>query len=345
MSVHPSPLLSAVVPCRDERDHIGRCLDSILATDYPAERLEVLVADGRSGDGTREIVERYAARHSAIRLVDNPERIVPTGLNRAIRAARGEIIVRLDAHVVYPPTYLTTLVQALLAHGADNVGGVIVMVPADESPLARAIAAALSIRFGVGNSYFRIGTRKPRWVDTVPFGCFRRDVFERVGLFDEDLARNQDDEFNCRLIRSGGRVLLVPDATASYVTRRSLRQLWRMYYQYGYFKPLVARKIGTVMTARQLAPGLFLAALGIAAPLAAWLNPARLVFGVLAAGYLVADLAVAAVIARRSGWRVGLAATAVFPVLHCAYGLGYLVGVFDFLVRDKRPNPAVSLSR
>src|SRR5207245_1976451 len=130
------------------------------------------------------IVERYAAQHRGIHLVDNPEGIVPTGLNRAIRAARGEIIARLDAHVVYPPGYLTTLVDALLTHSADNAGGVIVTVPADDSPVARAIAAALSHRFGVGNSYFRIGTTQPRWVDTVPFGCFRRAVFEHVGWFD-----------------------------------------------------------------------------------------------------------------------------------------------------------------
>jgi len=339
------PFVSVVVPCRDERAHISRCLDSILATDYPRGRLEVLVADGRSGDGTREIVERYAARHSGIQLLDNPEGIVPTGLNRAVRAARGEIICRMDAHVTYPPDYLPTLVDALVVHGADNVGGVIGTVPADDTVVARAIAAGLSHPFGVGNSYFRLNSLHLRWVDTVPFGCFRRDVFERVGWFDEALVRNQDDEFNFRLIRAGGRVLLVPDAKAYYVARKSLAQLWRMYYQYGYFKPLVARKVGTVMTARQLAPALFVSTLLATAVLAPWLSAARFLLCLALGGYVAADLGVAVAIARRSGWQVGLAASAVFPVLHLAYGLGYWLGVCDFLIRGKGRGPAVPLSR
>src|SRR5882724_2247566 len=201
-------LVSIVIPCCNEREHIVPCLDSILASDFLPNVLEVLVIDGMSDDGTAEIACTYATTHPVVRVVQNPERTVSYALNRGIREARGEVIVRMDTHVTYSPTYLRTLVDALVAYRADNVGGLITTMPGDDSAVAHAIALALSHWFGVGNSYFRIGTPtpEPRWVDTVPFGCFRRQVFERVGLFDEDLVRNQDDEFNLRLVRGGGRV-------------------------------------------------------------------------------------------------------------------------------------------
>ncbi|MGH7607745.1 MAG: glycosyltransferase family 2 protein, partial [Gemmatimonadales bacterium] len=259
------PRVTVVLPCRNEGRYIAACLDSILAAAYPPERLEVLVVDGMSDDGTRERVARYAAAHPRIRLLDNPARIVPTALNVGIEAATGDVIARMDAHVVYPPEYLPRLVHALAESGADNVGGCIVTLPADGTAVAQAIAIALGHPFGVGNSHFRIGARGARFVDTVPFGCYRRDVFARIGLFDEDLVRNQDDEFNHRLVRRGGRVLLLPDVVSYYYARGSFAQVARMFYQYGAFKPLVARKVGRVMTLRQLVPAAFVSGLAAAA--------------------------------------------------------------------------------
>jgi glycosyltransferase involved in cell wall biosynthesis len=345
MTVSPPPLVSILIPCRNERKHIIPCLDSILASDFPLDALEVLVVDGMSEDGTRAIVERYTERHSGIRLLYNAKRTTPSALNIGISEARGAIIVRMDAHAQYPPNYIADLVGWLQRSGADNVGGACVTLPGDATSTARAIAAALAHPFGIGNAHFRLGTVEPRKVDTVPFGCFRREVFQRVGLFDEDLVRNQDDEFNLRLLRAGGRVLLVPGVVSFYYARRSLRQLARMYFQYGYFKPLVVRKVRGVMTTRQLAPALLVSTLLVTAFLGPWLGAARVVFSLTLGGYVAADLAVAAAIARRSGLRVGLVASTVFPVLHFAYGVGYLMGVVDFLIRRKRPNPAVALSR
>jgi glycosyltransferase involved in cell wall biosynthesis len=345
MTVGPSPLVSILIPCRNEREHIIPCLDSILASDFPLDDLEVLVVDGMSEDGTRAVIERYAERHSRIRLLYNAKGTTPSALNIGISEARGAIIVRMDAHTQYPPNYVTELVGWLERTGADNVGGACVTLPADGTATARAIAAALAHPFGIGNAHFRLGTAMPRNVDTVPFGCFRREVFERVGLFDDDLVRNQDDEFNFRLLRAGGRVLLVPGVVSFYYARRTVRQLARMFFQYGYFKPLVVRKVHGVMTARQLAPALLVSTLLVTAFLGPWLGAARLVFSLTFGGYVAADLAVAAAIARRSGVRVGLVASAVFPVLHFAYGLSYLMGVVDFLIRRKRPNPSVALSR
>src|SRR5882672_10796984 len=204
MTTHPPAALervTVILPCRNEASHISACLDSIIASAHPPERLEVLVIDGMSDDGTREIVEQYAARYPRIRLLDNHRRIVPAGLNLGILAATGDIIMRMDGHVVYPPEYISRLVDALLADGADNVGGCLVTLPADGSPVAQAIAIAMAHPFGVGNAHFRIGAREARDVDTVAFGCFRRSLFTRIGMFDEELVRNQDDEFNHRIIR------------------------------------------------------------------------------------------------------------------------------------------------
>jgi glycosyltransferase involved in cell wall biosynthesis len=236
------PMVSVMIPCLNEEGYIAGCLDSILASDYPKDRLEILVADGRSSDRTREIVAPYVTRHASVTLLDNPAGTTPAALNVAVRAASGDVIIRMDAHVTYPPEYIRRLVRGLEESGADNVGGVLETVPAEDTAVARAIAIGMSHRFGVGNSHFRVGSTKAREVDTVAFGCFRRDVFVRAGLFDEELIRNQDDEFNFRLISRGGRVLLLPEVSCRYFARRSLAHLSRMYYQYGYFKPLVVRK-------------------------------------------------------------------------------------------------------
>jgi hypothetical protein len=247
--------------------------------------------------------------------------------------------------VVYPATYLTQLVAALDASGADNVGGRVLTLPATPTAVARAIAIALSHPFGVGNSYFRIGAATPRWVDTVPFGCYRREVFDTIGLFDEELARNQDDEFNHRLIRRGGRVLLLPDVVSHYYARGSLRHVARMFYQYGYFKPLVARKVGRVMTGRQLVPPAFVAGLAVAALLAAWWRPAAIALGLMGGLYALAVAAVAAAqaLGRRAPPRVAVALVATFPAVHFGYGLGFLRGAWNLLLRRTRYSEAAAL--
>ena len=204
-------MVSIICPIYNEERYIGTCVESILAQDFPKEELEVIFADGMSSDRTREIVADYAARYPWIRLIDNPERIVPTALNRAIEASHGDIIMRLDAHATYPANYFSRLTEALRELKADNVGGVCVTLPAAETDRARAIADVLSSRFGMGNSQFRVGADRVMVVDTVPFGCWPREVFDRIGMFDPDLVRNQDDEFNGRLTKSGGLIYLVPD--------------------------------------------------------------------------------------------------------------------------------------
>ena len=344
--VSPMPRVSIIIPCRNEAGYIERCLDSILAGEYPVDHLEILVADGRSTDGTRQILESYTRRNPAVVLLDNPEGTTPSGLNTAIRASSGTIVIRMDAHVLYPADYIPRLVQALHESGADNVGGVLETLPAEDTPIARAIALGMSHRFGVGNAHFRVGTTERREVDTVPFGCFRREVFNRVGLFDEELIRNQDDEFNFRLIARGGRILLLPDVSCRYFARPSLRQLSRMYYQYGYFKPLVARKIGRVMTVRQLIPALLVGTLTTLSLLALRWPVAGAGLVLVLTSYGAAILSCAAAAVKTHGIRCSGALVLVFPVLHFSYGVGFLLGVLDHLVVRSMPRPsALGLSR
>jgi len=339
--------VSIVMPCRNEAAYIGPCLDSVLATDYPLDRLEVLVADGRSDDGTREIVERCAAQHPCVRLLDNAARITPAALNTAIRVATGDVIIRMDAHGVYPRDYVPRLVSALEETGADNVGGVVLTLPADDTATARAIALAFAHPLGVGNAYFRIGVPRPRWVDTVPFGCFRRELFDRVGMFDEEMIRNQDDEFNLRLIGRGGRILLLPDVVSRYYARRSLGAVGRMFYQYGYFKPLVARKVERIMT-RQLVPPLFVFSLVATAVLGIWIPSAWRAWAAIAGAYASLVLTGAALAARKHGLRCAAALAAVFSIMHVCYGVGYLRGIVDHwspLRRRARRTSPVPLTR
>ncbi len=344
----PRPVVSSVIPCRNEVHYIGQCLDSLIRCDYPKDRLEVLVCDGMSDDGTREIVAGYAARHSYIRLVDNPERITPCAMNAGIRESHGDVIMPMGAHAVYSPSYISHLVAALEETGADNVGGVLVTLPANGRPLPRALAVGLSHPFGVGNSYFRIGAAERREVDTVPFGCYRRSVFDRIGVFDPELVRNQDDELNARLLKRGGRIVLIPEVVSYYYARGSLRQVARMFYQYGYFKPLAAWKVGQIMTVRQLVPALFVGALALTAVLAPWLEPARLGLAGIVGAYMAAAATSAALALRKHGLRCSALLLVVFPVVHVSYGLGSIVAVLERLLGRRRPPhqvAAVPLSR
>jgi glycosyltransferase involved in cell wall biosynthesis len=341
-----APRISIIIPCRNEEGYIEQCLESILASDYPQDRLEILVADGRSTDRTRDILTDYCATHPSVKLLDNPQGTTPAALNTAIRAAAGDIVVRMDAHVRYPPDYVHRLVRGLEESGADNVGGVLRTMPAEDTPVAKAIAFGMAHRFGVGNAHFRIGVTERREVDTVPYGCFRREIFSQVGLFDEELIRNQDDEFNFRLITRGGRILLLPDVFCHYFARRSLAQLSRMYYQYGYFKPLVARKIGRLMTVRQLIPAMFVVGLMGSALMSIWLPVAGSVFALLVSlyGSLVAVCALTAL--RPHGLGCAAALIAVFPTLHFSYGIGFLLGIRDHLLARSAPrSSALGLSR
>ena len=330
--------VSVIVPCRDEVRFIERCLASISATTHPRDRLEIIVVDGMSDDGTREVLSRAAARDDRLTVLDNPALIAPAAMNLGIARAVGGVIMRMDAHCEYPPEYIPTLVAALDQSGAANVGGVTQVLPAADTPVARAIALALSHRAGVGNSYFRIGLPSRRWVDTVPFGCWKRETLERGGLFDESLPRNQDDEFNMRLRRAGGRILLLPDVVTRYYARATLRQLGRMFFQYGYYKPLAALRALTPLRPRQFAPAALVVALILGVLQALFMRTGARLLEVTVGAYAAFVVAAALPIALRRGLAIALAFTAALPTMHVAYGLGFLRGVWHFAILKRAPD-------
>jgi GT2 family glycosyltransferase len=295
----------------------------------------VLVVDGMSEDRTREIIKKYSEKYPFIKLLDNQKRIVPTALNIGINNAQGEIIIRMDAHNIYEKDYISKCSKYLQEYNADNVGGIWITLPAKDTLFAQSIALALSHFFGVGNAYFRLGSNKPKYVDTVPFGCYRKEVFSKLGLFDEDLVRNQDDEFNSRLIKNGGKILLVPEIVSYYYARDSLLKLWKMYYQYGYFKPLVALKIGGILTLRQLMPVILAGSLIATGVLSLILKSFLWVFLLIIFLYSIANITFSASIAVKRGVKYLFILPVVFTVLHFSYGLGYLMGIWGFFILKK----------
>ncbi|MBN2744034.1 glycosyltransferase family 2 protein [Breznakibacter xylanolyticus] len=323
-----NPFVSIIIPVRNESAHMRETLDAVLAQDYPSHLMEVIVADGLSSDGTGLILRGYSLHDSRIKVIENPQQTVSYGLNAAIRIAHGDVIIRMDSHSVYPPHYVSTLVKAMETYQCDNVGCLIETVPASQQPACRAIATALSHPFGVGNSWFRIGAEQVREVDTVPFGCFRREVFRQIGLFDVELVRNQDDEFNARMRLHGMKILLIPSMKVQYVARNSFHKLFEMYFQYGLFKPLVSMKLRRVASLRQLMPlGLVLSVILLIVLSLVW---PFLLWGVLGgvSFYLIVSVLVSFV-ALRSQKRLNEILYLVwsFLILHGGYGLGYLKGI------------------
>ncbi len=322
-------MLSVICPIYNEERYIRGCIESILAQDYPKDDLEVIFADGISTDRTREIVAEYTSKYPWIRLIDNPDRIVPPALNKAIEASHGDIIMRLDAHAEYPSNYFSRLVKALKEYNADNVGGVCITLPINDSPKAKAIAAVLSSKFGMGNSDFRVGTKTVKQVDTVPFGCWPKDVFERIGYFDLDLIRNQDDEFNGRLTKAGGRIFLLPDVEIKYYARDTIGKVGKMFYQYGLFKPLVNKKLGSPATIRQFFPLLLVLGLVIGLGLSLLWKPFLWIY----LSVLVLYLLLALIFSIKSSRKIHqiIIQLMTYIVVHLSYGVGYLVGLIKLL--------------
>ena len=337
MSSKESTSISIVSACRNERAHIQALLDCVLSQESLPDDWEVVIADGLSTDGTREIVAEYVAREPRrVRLVENRDRYTASGLNAAIRVATGRIILRMDAHTIYAPDYVRTCVELLNATGAQNVGGPARTIT--DGRLHTAIAAAYHSSFSSGGARFHDPDYEG-WAETVTYGCWHRETLEQLGLFDESMIRNQDDELNLRLIRAGGRIWQSPRIVSWYQPRASLAGLFRQYYQYGFWKVAVIRKHRLPARWQQLIPGLFVLAQGVllalltAAGLAGW----RLLFQLSAASYLLIAgtyltlaVLVSLRIAARQGWYLVALLPVVFATYHMSYGLGFLWGVVKF---------------
>lgn len=333
--------ISVVAPMRDEGPNVEAFVADVAAQDFGGE-VEVLVADGDEGCGDAQRLRAAADRAGLdLRILANPAGWVSPGLNTCIRAARGDLIVRLDCHSRYPPDYLRRCAEVAEVTGAWNVGGRV--VPTGVTKMERAVASAMDSPFG-GIGWTRLAeSSDPVDVDTVTFGAFRPEVFRRVGYFDEELVRNQDDEFNLRLRQAGGRIVLDPSITVRYTPRGSLKAVWRQYFGYGLWKVPVMLKHRRVLTLRSLVPlalVLSLAVLAGAAPASALAR--RLLTAELVA-YLSGALFFAADSVRRSdeSWELAPAVMATFPAFHVGYGAGmargWLAALRDRLGR-RRPD-------
>jgi succinoglycan biosynthesis protein ExoA len=337
----PTPFISVIMPVRNEADFLAESLGSVLWQDYPSDKMEVLVADGMSTDATRDIVRQLAAKHPrhSVRILDNPGRIVATGLNAALRIAKGDIIVRIDGHCRIAPDYVSRCVDHLMHDGVDGVGGSINTIAT--TPAGREIAAVMSSPFGVGGSAFRTMKGRTMLADTVPFPAYTRRAIELAGPFDEELVRNQDDEYNYRLRKLGAKLLLAADVQSDYYSRTSLRSLWRQYFQYGYYKVCVMQKHIGQMQPRQFIPPVFVLGLFGGAIVAPFDVIMRRLWLFVLLTYAAATLAASIAIVRRSGWNRPWLLPLAFPIIHISYGLGFIVGLVRFAGRwgggDARP--------
>ncbi len=328
------PLVSIVLPCRNETGYIEPCLQSILNQDPPEGGFELLIADGMSTDGTREYLQSVAAENPQVRVLNNPKRITSSGLNAALKEAKGEIIIRMDAHTVYARDYIKQCLIALRETGADNVGGP--MRTTATTYKERAIRAVFHSAFAVGGARSH-NPDYEGYVDTVIYGCWKKTIFDRVGHFDEDLVRNQDDEHNLRILRSGGKVYQSPRIRSWYHVRSSLGALLRQYMQYGYWKVLVMCSHGRPASVRHVVPAIFVGTLLFLLVVGCFWRPALAVAAIALAVYLLAVLVASVLTASRTEWKLLPLIPVAYCCFHFGYGYGSLRGVLSFLVLQNAP--------
>lgn len=325
------PLVSVICPIRNEEGYISQCLESLANQPYDPHKLEILVVDGMSDDQTREIVQQYAEKYPNIRLLDNPKRFVPFALNIGIRQARGKYIIRMDGHAKAAADFVEKSIAALENNEADCVGGPITSV--NDSETGKAIALGMSSPFGVGNSRFRTSVDKPCYVDTLAFPAFKREVFLKIGLFDEEMVRCQDDEFNFRIRKSGGKILLTPEIKSWYYPRAGFKKLWKQYFGYGLWKIRVLQKHFWKMQLRHFFPAGFVLSLLLPLILSFFIPGAYRVSIGIAGLYIAASVLAAGLTWRRNREVSPFKILLSFYILHFSYGIGFLWGLIKFAPR------------
>jgi len=320
------PFVTIAMPCFNEEHYIEGCIASVQAQDYPRERIEILVADGRSTDGTRAVLGELAAGDPRIRVIDNPDRLQAAGMNRIIAEAKGDLVVRMDVHCEYSPSYVRACVEVMQRTGADNVGGA--QRARARTRFQKALCAALNSPLGVGGAAYR-SSDKEGYVDTVFLGAFRRAVFEQVGVYDPFAITNEDAELNQRLLASGGRIYLSRDIEVYYYPRDSFRSLARQYFKYGQGRARTLLKHRTLPTVRPLVPFFLVVGGGVLLVT----SPVQPLTPVVFAAYAAFCAAEAVRVGRRAGWSAVPIVWGIFPTLHVAHGLGFARGLVRYLLR------------
>lgn len=337
--------ISIVLPIRNEETHIRACMESILAQDYPTDRIEILAVDGMSDDRTREILAEIQQSNPQIRILDNPERIVTHAVNIGIQNAQGLYIARMDAHATYAPDYLSACMNVMKETGADNVGGPAVPIPGAETSVARAIMLAHLSPFGLGGASFR-NPDASGYVKTVWPGFFKKEIFDRIGLLNPVLTRSEDIDLNTRIIESGGKIYLSPKIKVSYCCRSTLTQLWKQRFQDGMGVIQTLPIHAAAVKPRHLIPlGFVLSLLLLSIFSAIWANTTFgfyfqhiLLAGVLLYGLASAFFTLKNILQSSTFFPNIFLLPAVFIVLHFSYGFGSLCGLVQFRVLSQEKN-------
>ena len=329
------PFISVIIPCRNEEKFIGGCLDSVISQDYPKEKMEVFVVDGMSEDKTREIVQNYGQKYSFIKLLDNQKKFTNFAFNLGIKEARGEVVVLMGAHAGYKRDYISKCVRYLNEYNADNVGGIVKTIPAKDTLIAKSIAISLSSFFGAGGSYFRLGPKVIREVDTVFGGCYKKEVFNKIGLFNENLRRSQDMEFNLRLKKAGGKILLVPEIVVFYYPQTNLKDFLKHNFNDGVWVTYPLKFKIKIFSWRHLIPLFF--ALGLLGlfTLSFFFLAAKILFNLLFGSYLLLNLLFSLKISLKAGLKYILVLPITFAVRHIGYGFGSIFGLIKVLLSKK----------
>jgi glycosyltransferase involved in cell wall biosynthesis len=331
------PFVSVLLACRNEEKYIARCLDSILVNDYPKDRLEILVMDGMSMDRTRGIVREYAKRCSSLRLLDNPARSFPAAMNTGIRNSSGSLIIIAGAHAVYQPNHISTCVRFHQESGAENVGGALQVEPGADGPFAQAIAAGLASRFGSGNSHVKTGVQKPIWADTAAFGCYRRELFDNIGMFDERLLGSSDLDLNRRLRIAGGRILLVPDVVVRYFADATWPAFWRHNFADGFWVTYVLKFGSKAWSWRHWIPFVLVASLMVTLALSFFRHGFIWIFLTILGSYAAANIGASAKVAvRKRKGELLLLLPGTFAGRHFAFGAGTSFGLLLLLLPGVR---------
>lgn len=310
-----NPFITIIIPCRNEERFIRKCLDSVLGQNYSKEKMQILVVDGMSEDKTKKILKRYKKKYFFIEVLDNYKKFTPFAWNIGIRNAKGEIVILMGAHTIYKKDYISKCVKYLYQYNADNVGGIMKTLPAKNTIIAKTIAQSLSHPFGAGSSYFRRCSKKIRWVDTIFGGCYKKEVFKKIGLFNENLVRSQDMEFNLRLKRAGGKILLAPDIVSYYYPKSNLKDFFVHNFKDGVWAIYPLKFVKTPLKPRHYIPLIFVLTL----PISIWIYiPVSLFFSFRIA-------------LQKKDLRYFFILPMVFAARHIGYGLGSVWGLIKLL--------------
>jgi len=322
------PVVSAVIPCLNEEKYIGDCIASVVESDFPKDSLEIFVVDGLSSDSSRDVINKYCEGYDNVILIDNPKKILAAAWNLGIKHARGDIIIAMNAHAKIEPDYIKSCLKYLDEYEADCVGPVIVTHPQDETLIGKTIATAMSHPFGVGNSKFRTGVKKPTWVDTVHLCAYKKEVFDKVGVYNEELIRSQDIELHMRLKRAGGKILLAPGITIHYYTRTNPKGFIRYGFINGYW---VTRPycFGAFMAGlRHLVPLFFVLSILLLCIGSFWIAELEFlaIFILILYGLAAFAAAIHAAITQKRAIYIVLLPF-IFASYHITYGFGALYGM------------------